>query len=252
MLKFSIVIPIYNEEDSIRNLYFSLKEAMETIGGPYEIIFVNDGSKDNSQDMLDNIEAKPSGLIIVSLNKRSGQSSAMQAGFDIARGEFIITMDGDLQNDPKDIPKLIDAINEGYDIVCGWRKNRKDPYAKLFASRIARAIRRAIFNERVHDPGCTLRILKRDILQNVYLFKGAHRFFTLIMLKLGYKLGEIEVEHHPRRFGRSKYNISNRLFEGIVTTLLFSLFDIKSLMKNKPLYEIKDIDRCENYKNYVI
>lgn len=243
MLKFSVVIPLYNEEDSIKDLHLSLKKVMDTLGTSHEIIFINDGSKDRSQQILNSICVEQSNLTIINLSKHGGQSIAMQAGFDVARGELIITMDADLQNDPQDIPKLLDKMKEGYDIVCGWRYDRKDPYTKLFISRVACVIRRIIFKEDVHDPNCTLRIFKRGVLKNISLFKGAHRFFTLIMLKLGYKLGEIKVEHRQRRFGKSKYNISNRLFEGIIAILLFSLFDIKSLMKRRPLYEIKNIAR---------
>lgn len=231
MIKISVVIPIYDEEGSIRKLYLSLIKVMARLGAPYEIIFVNDHSKDRSLEVLNSLDLQPSNLTIVNLKEHSGQSMALQAGFNIVQGELIVTMDADLQNDPEDIPNLLCKINEGYDVVCGWRYNRKDPFTKLLVSRISRVIRRIVFKEKVHDPGCTLRIFKKDVLKDISLFKGAHRFFTLIMLRQRYKIGEIRVKHHRRKFGKSKYNINNRLFEGIITFIKFFLFDVNYLMR---------------------
>lgn len=233
MLKFSIVIPIYNEEETVVPLYLSLKRVMDRMEQSYEIIFVNDGSTDNSLGVLNSIDSKPANLIIVNLNKHSGQSAALQAGFDIAEGELIITMDGDLQNDPEDIPKLLEKMKEGFDVVCGWRYNRIDPFSKVFPSKIASTFLRIITRENIHDFGCTLRIFKKEILKNVYLSGGMHRFFVLIMFKLGYKIGEVKVKHYPRRFGCSKYNISNRLLQCLIDSMRILLFDIKKLMKRK-------------------
>lgn len=229
--KFSIIIPIYNEERAIHSLYFSLKATMDSLKQSYEIIFVNDGSRDRSLEMLNNINLEQSNLVIVNLSKHSGQSIAMQAGFDIAQGELIITMDGDLQYDSVDIPKLLNKINEGYDVICGWRRKRKDSLEKVLLSKIFANMRRIVFKEKIHDPGCTFRVFKRDILKNIFLFSGVHRFFTLITLKLGYKIGEIEVEHYHRRFGHSKYNVWNRLPEVVMVLIQLSLFDIYKLMK---------------------
>ena len=245
-MKFSIVIPIYNEEETIIPLYSSLRHAMKKMGQFYEIIFINDGSTDSSLDMLKSINLESAHLVhlvIVNLNKHSGQSIAMQAGFDTAGGELIITMDGDSQNDPEDIPKLLNKMNEGYDIVCGWRYNRRDSWSKVFISKIASAMFRIITKENIHDFGCTLRIFKKEVLKNVYLSIGMHRFFILIMSKLGYKVAEVKVKHHPRRFGRSKYNIRNRLLECLIDSMRISLFDIHRLMKRKSDYQIKEVIR---------
>jgi glycosyltransferase involved in cell wall biosynthesis len=219
---------------------------MERMGQSYEIVFVNDGSTDSSLDILKSINFESAHLVhlvIVNLNKHSGQSIAMQAGLDAAGGELIITMDGDLQNVPEDIPKLLDKLNEGYDVVCGWRYNRKDPWDKVFISKIASVLRRILTKESIHDFGCTLRIFKKDVLKNVYLSAGMHRFFTLVMSKLGYKVAEVKVKHHPRRFGRSKYNIHNRLLECLIDSMRISLFDIRELMKRKSDYQIREVIR---------
>lgn len=223
MLKFSVVIPVYNEEPSIPLLYMSLKDAMDKMGQPYEIIFVDDCSTDNSVDVLSSIGSETSNLIAISLNKHSGQSVAMQAGFDTAKGELIITMDGDLQYDPKDIPNLLNKMREGYDIVCGWRYNRIDPQSKLLTSKAACALRRMITKENIHDFGCNFRIFKRTVIKNIYFSGGMHRFFTLIMFRLGYKAAEVKVEHRFRRFGHSNYNLYNRLAECLVDFIRISL-----------------------------
>lgn len=243
MLRFSVIVPIYNEEDSIRRLYYSLKNVMDRIGQSYEIIFINDGSDDSSCEVLDSIELKSANLVVINLNKRSGQSAAMQAGFDIAQGELIITMDGDLQNDPEDIPGLLDKLEAGYDVVCGWRYDRKDSWRQIVSSKVANIIRKIFTEEPVHDVGCTLRIFKKEVLQNVYLTGGLHRFFTLIVSKLGYKIGELKVRHHHRKFGKTKYNIPDRLQEGIIDLIRISLCDIHKLMRRKSSYEIKEVIR---------
>lgn len=240
MIKFSIVIPIYNEEGSIEPLYFSLKKVMEKLKQSYEIIFVNDSSTDRSLQALNGINTIPANLIIVNLCRHSGESAALQAGFDIARGEIIITMDGDCQNDPEDIPDLLNKMDAGLDVVCGWRYSRKDPWDKVVASKIANSARRIIMKEKIHDVGCTLRVFKRSVLKNVYLSKGMHRFFTLIMAKLGYRIGEIKVRHYPRRSGRSKYHIWNRL-RGIMDLITISKSDIYELTKRKTDYAIKEV-----------
>ncbi len=233
MLKFSVVIPIYNEEGSIRQICFSLKNAMDKLGRPYEIIFVNDGSDDKSLSVLNSVDLRLPDLVVVNLKKHSGKSQAMQAGFDTAQGELIITIDGDMQYEPNDILRLLEKMEEGYDAVCGWRYKRNDPWIKKISSKIAVTARRHITGERLHDPACNLAIFKKDVLKNIYLSKGMHRFIMLIVFKLGYKVGEVKVGHCQRRFGESKYNIHNRLFEGIIDLALLSLFDIRQLIKQK-------------------
>lgn len=244
MLKFSLVIPVYNEKESVVILYMSLRQVMDKIKQAYEIIFVDDCSTDGTFEALSGIDLRPANLIIARLSKHGGQSEAMQAGFDIARGELIITMDGDLQNDPGDIILLWEKITkDDYDIVCGWRYERKDPLNKLLVSRIACALRRAITKENIHDFGCSFRIFKRTVLNNVYFSRGMHRFFVLIMRKLGYKIGEIKVRHNPRRFGKSKYNLYNRLFESLTDFTLILLSDTRKMLRYKTNHQIERIVR---------
>lgn len=228
---YSIVIPIYNEEQAVVSLYLSLKRVMDRPEESYEIIFVDDCSTDGSLKMLKSIVPVQSDLVILSLSKHSGQSAAMQAGFDACRGELIITMDGDLQNSPFDIPKLIDKLNEGFDVVCGWRYERKDPKVKLLVSKIAGYLRRIITKEEIHDFGCTLRLFKREVLDGIYFSRGMHRFFTLIMIKLGYRIGEVKTKHYPRKYGKSKYNICNRTIEPLIDFIRLNLFGVHCLKK---------------------
>ncbi len=242
MLKFSLVIPVYNEKESVAILYMSLRRVMDRLRQAYEIIFVDDCSIDGTFEALSGIDLRPANLIVAGLSKHSGQSIAMQAGFDIAQGEWIITMDGDLQNDPEDIILLREKMIKGdYDIVCGWRYERKDPLNKLLVSKIACALRRAITKENIHDFGCSFRIFKRVVLNNVYFSTGMHRFFVLIMHKLRYKIGEIKVKHNPRRFGKSKYNLYNRLFECLIDFTRILLFDTRKALKRKAKYQIERI-----------
>lgn len=240
-VKLSVVIPIYNERDSILPLCHSLRQVMCGLNQRYEVIIVNDGSSDGSIDELRRLDCNPRDFIIVDLKMNKGKSLALQAGFDIAQGEYIITMDGDLQNDPADIPKLLDRIKEGFDVVCGWRYQRKDSWSKVQSARVACIVRRTIFGERIHDVGCALRVFKKDTLKNVFLSGRLHRYLTLVMLKAGYKIGEVRVAHHRRIYGKTKYGISKRLFEGIIDLLLLCLFDVHKLTGRRQDYEIREI-----------
>jgi glycosyltransferase involved in cell wall biosynthesis len=243
MIKYSVVIPVYNEEESLALLFASIKNVMDKLNCAWEVIFVNDHSKDNSLQTLKNIDTQGRRLLIVDLKKHYGQSVSLQSGFDNAQGEIIITMDGDLQNDPEDIPKLLGKLEEGFDVVCGWRYPRKDPRFKIWSAKIAYAVRKVINKENIHDVGCTLRVLKKESLNSVYLSGGLHRFFSLIMLKLGYKIGEVKVRHQERRFGKTKYNIRNRLFQGLKDLIRIKIYGIKALMTPSTTYEIREIIR---------
>jgi glycosyltransferase involved in cell wall biosynthesis len=210
-MKFSVVIPAYNEERSLPLLYPALKKIMDGLGQPYELIFVNDGSSDRTADFLRSASRCDSAIINVELEKNQGQSAALQAGFDQARGEYIITLDGDLQNDPADIPRLWDKLNEGYGLVCGWRFKRSDPLGKCLEANIAGILRRLITGEKIHDFGCGLRIFPRELLSKIRLSRGLHRFFALLALRAGYKVAELKVSTLPRRFGKSRYKVLARL-----------------------------------------
>ncbi|MBU1997922.1 MAG: glycosyltransferase family 2 protein [Candidatus Omnitrophota bacterium] len=229
-VKFSVVIPVYNEEKSILPLHDSLCNIMDKMRENYEIIFVNDGSQDKTRHILNGLFVKSLHLLVVNFNKNRGQSLAMQAGFDVAKGEFIITIDGDLQNDPSDIPLMFHKINQGYDVVCGWRYKRHDPRIRVFLAMLSSVIRKIVFREVIHDPGCTLRIFKKDAVKDIFLFTGTHRLFALIMSRLGYKLGEVKVIHHKRKFGNSKYSIYTKIIDGVAIFIKFCLFDMQKLM----------------------
>ncbi|MGH7198617.1 MAG: glycosyltransferase family 2 protein [Candidatus Omnitrophota bacterium] len=222
-VKYSAVIPVHNEEGSVLPLYERLKTVLDGLGEPYEIIVVDDASTDESLAKLESIRPDSPGLVVLSLKIRSGQSSALQAGFDAARGEILITLDGDLQNDPEDIPKLLEKLKEGYDIVCGWRYDRKDAISKKIASLIANAVRRALFKETIHDVGCSLRVFKRSVLKEIFLSSEDHRFFTAFAAQQGFQIGEVEVRHHPRQHGKSKYGIWTRLIRGILDLIKVKL-----------------------------
>lgn len=239
--KISVIVPIHNEKFSIRPLYLSLQQSMGATGQLYEIIFVNDYSTDGSLNELNGLCLGAKNLTIISLSRKYGQSLAMQAGLDIACGELIVTMDGDLQNDPQDIPKLLNKMNEGFDMVCGWRHKRNDPYGKVLVSKVASFARRIVTGERIHDFGCGLRVFRKDIVKDVYLSSGMHRFFALIIFKRGYKIGEVKVKHSPRRFGYSKYNIHNRLRECLFCFIRILFFDIPKATGEKPDYIISQI-----------
>ena len=200
--KISVVVPLYNEEGNVVKLHEKIVSACKEIKQEYEIIFVDDGSKDNTV----NNAKKLSPLILIELRKNFGQTAAFDAGFKASSGDIIVTMDGDLQNDPSDIPLLLDKMDEGYDIVSGWRKKRKDSLEKKIFSRTANLLRKILLKDSIHDSGCSLKAIKRKALEEVDLFGEMHRFIPAILEFDGWKVGEIEVSHHPRIHGKTKYN----------------------------------------------
>jgi dolichol-phosphate mannosyltransferase len=214
MIKYSVIVPIYNEQDSIEELHGSLSLAMRSLGSSFEIIYVNDASCDHSADILMKISSMPE-TIVVNLGSHLGKSAALQAGFEHSRGAIIITIDADLQCEPADIQLLLNKKNEGFDVVCGWRHKRCYPCSKIIASNIANYIRRLVFKETIHDVGCSFRVYSRDAFGALNLYRERHRFITAILKKKGFSLGEVKVSHYPRRFGASKYGIIDRLFSSI-------------------------------------
>ncbi len=207
MSKVSVVIPILNEEDNINILYKELKRALEGI--EYEIIFIDDGSIDRSFTILLELKKTDNRIKVIKFRRNFGQTAALSAGFDHAKGDIIVTMDGDLQNDPMDIPKLIQKIDKGYDIVCGWRKRRKDPFLKRrLPSILANRLISLVTKVKLHDYGCTLKAFKKDIVKNIKLYGEMHRFIPAIVSWMGVKITEVEVNHRARKYGRSKYGLS--------------------------------------------
>ncbi len=207
----SIVVPIYNEEGNIPLLYQAVKGVMDSIGRNYEVIFIDDGSIDKSFSILENIKAGDDKVIVIGFRKNFGQTAAMAAGFDYAEGDIIITMDADLQNDPNDIPKLIDAIKD-VDIVSGWRKDRKDKLiTRRLPSMLANWLISKVTGVYLHDYGCTLKAYRKEVVKSIKLYGEMHRFIPAVASWLGVSIKEVVVAHHPRRFGKSKYGISRTL-----------------------------------------
>lgn len=210
----SIIIPFYNEEENVNPLFEKLSSVLETIPKNIEIIVIDDGSIDKTFEKLKQV--KISGLKLVKFKKNFGQTSALAAGFEFSVGEIIITMDSDLQNDPKDIPKLLAKIKEGYDIVSGWRKKRKIAFwSRKLPSFFANIIIRKVTGVKLHDFGCTLKAYKKEVIKNINLYGELHRFIPILASVYGAKITEIEVQDHKRKYGYSKYNIF-RIFKVIL------------------------------------
>ena len=229
----SIVIPADNEEDNIPILYEKLKGVLERLGREYEIIFVDDGSVDRTWERLKEIAEKDQRVKLIRFRKNYGQTAAMYAGFQHATGEVIITLDADLQNDPEDIPMLLQKLEEGYDILSGWRRDRKDPFlSRRLPSMIANWIISKVTGVELHDYGCTLKAYRADIIKRLELYGDMHRFLPALTKRFGAKITEIPVRHHPRLYGKSKYGI------GRTVRVILDIFLVKFLNEyiNKPMY----------------
>ena len=200
--KISIVVPLYNEEGNVEELHKKIVKSCNQLKKGYEIIFVDDGSTDKTVKLV----KKLSPLKLIELRKNFGQTAAFDAGFKEAKGEIIITMDGDLQNDPNDIPLLLKKMGEGFDVVSGWRKNRKDSIEKKIFSRSANILRKILLKDSIHDSGCSLKAYKAEALKTIDLYGEMHRFIPAILELDGWKVGEVVVSHHPRIHGTTKYN----------------------------------------------
>jgi glycosyltransferase involved in cell wall biosynthesis len=198
----SAVVPLYNEEGNVKELHRRISEACREIGKSYEIIFIDDGSKDGTVKDCKGLTP----LKLIKFRKNFGQTAAFDAGIKEAKGEIVITMDGDLQNDPKDIKLLLEEMNKGFDVVSGWRAQRKDPLSKKIFSRTANMLRKVLIHDNIHDSGCSLKAYKRECFNDVDLFGEMHRFIPAILELQGYKVGEVKVSHHPRIHGVTKYN----------------------------------------------
>jgi len=211
-LNISVIIPLLNEEENIPILYQELTDVLSGTGLEYELIFVDDGSTDRSYSILLDIQKCDDHLIIISFRRNFGQTAALSAGFDHARGDMIITMDADLQNDPRDIPRLIEKLGEGYDLINGWRFDRKDPFInRRLPSIIANWVISTTTHVKLHDYGCTLKAFRKEITQNIRLYGEMHRFIPAIASGLGAAIAEVKVNHRERRFGKSKYGISRTI-----------------------------------------
>jgi len=205
----SIVIPIRNESENIPRLYQELTTALGRFGRSYELLMIDDGSTDNSFELLAGLQAEDPRLRVISFRRNFGQTAAFAAGFAMARGRYIITSDGDLQNDPADIPAMVERLEQGFDIVCGWRKNRKDPFvSRRLPSIIANRIISIATGVALHDYGCSLKVFRAEVVKPLKLYGEMHRFLPAIASEMGVRIDEVVVNHRARVHGRSKYGIS--------------------------------------------
>ena len=220
----SVVVPVFNEEQNVPLLYSAIKKAVDNLDLLTEIIFVDDGSTDGTRDKLKEIAAADPDFRAVFLRKNFGQSAAMAAGFSISTGDVLVTMDGDLQNDPADIPKLLSKLEEGYDVVSGWRKNRQDKlFIRKVPSFIANRLICSVTHVDLHDTGCALKAYRREVIQGIRLYGEMHRFLPALTKIEGARIAEIPVNHHARKFGKSKYNLT-RTFRVLMDLSSLNLF----------------------------
>ena len=228
-LYLSVIVPVYNEEGAVAGLYQEILDVCQKINKPFEIIFVNDGSSDRTLDVLKSL----SPIKIINLRANFGQTAAMDAGIKAASGFYLATLDGDGQNDPAEIPKLIEKLEmDDLDVVSGWRKNRKDTFMKKFSSKCAAFIRKLLINDGIHDSGCSLKVYKSECFKGVTLYGEMHRFIPAILKIKGFKIGEMVVNHRPRTTGKTKYNWK-RGIKGILD--MFSVWFWKKYA-NRPLH----------------
>ncbi len=217
-MDFSVVIPVFNEAEGLPSLVALLRDALYGLGGRFEIIFVDDGSSDGSAAYLKDLAAADQRVVFVQLRRNYGQTAAMMAGIQHASGEVIIPMDADGQNDPHDIPKLLAKLEEGFDVVSGWRKSREDAaFTRVLPSKLANALISRLLGVKLHDYGCTLKAYRREVIEDVRLYGEMHRFIPIFAAWEGAKVTELPVLHHPRRFGTSKYGL------GRITRVLLDL-----------------------------
>ena len=225
----SVVVPLYNEEENAPLLQAELAAALS--GLAHEVIFVDDGSTDRT---LSRLTSAPE-IRILQFEKNAGQSAALYAGANAARGEVVVLIDGDLQNDPADIPRLLAEIERGADLVCGYRAQRKDTLVKRLTSRIANFVRSRFTKDGVRDTGCTLKAMRRECVRTLVPFKGMHRFIPALVKGAGYRLVEIPVNHRARKFGTSKYGLGNRAVRATV-----DMFGVRWLLSRQLTYKVRD------------
>jgi len=233
-MKLSIVIPVYNESGSLALLRDSLYQAMEHYKHPWEVIFVDDGSSDDSFKKLeDYAQLDPDHILVLSFRRNFGQTAAIAAGIDYAQGEIIVLMDADLQNDPRDIPMMLEKLDQGYDVVSGWRINRQDSFiTRTLPSRIANGLISRVTGVHLHDYGCTLKAYRREVITGFRLYGEMHRFIPAYAGHVGAKIIEVQVRHHPRKYGKTKYGLERTV------KVILDLFTVKFLISysHKPLY----------------
>lgn len=229
-MKLSFIIPVFNEEKSLERLYSEILENIEN--KDYEIIFIDDGSSDNSFNIMERLAKRDKRVKIIKFRKNFGKSASLQTGFENAKGDIIFTMDADLQDNPTEIPEFIEKIEEGYDLVTGWKKNRKDPISKTIPSKFFNFITSVSFKLKLHDYNCGFKAYKKEVINEIDIYGEMHRYIPAIVHTKGFKVTEIPVEHRPREFGKSKYGVERYLrgFLDLLTVKLLTSFT------HSPLY----------------
>ena len=232
-MNLSVIIPVYNEQENLPMLYEALLKALEPLPVAWDVILVDDGSRDGSLKVLEQLAAKDQRLRVVSLRRNFGQTAAIAAGIDHSDGEVIVLMDADLQNDPADIPMLLQKIEEGYDVVSGWRAKRKDAYiTRTLPSNLANGLISWVTGVHLHDYGCTLKAYRREVITGFRLYGEMHRFIPVYASSYGARIIELPVNHNPRKFGKTKYGLERTV------KVILDLFTVKFLSSfgNKPIY----------------
>ena len=236
MVDLSIVIPVYNEEENLAHLWPELRSVLEPLGLAFEVVFVDDGSRDRSAELIRTFREADPRVRLVRLKLNAGETAATDAGFKAARGRWVVTMDADLQNDPHDIPGLLSHLDR-WDAVTGWRVNRGegDTLVRRISSRVANRARNWLSDESIQDSGCTFRAFRRECLRGLVLYRGFHRFIPTLLKMRGYRVIEVPVRNRPRRYGQSKYGVINRVFVATADLL------VVRWMKNRLLrYEVAE------------
>ena len=247
-LEISIIVPVYNEEENIEPMHSEITEVMKTLRAGYELIFVNDGSVDSTAQKLEEIQKNDHSVVVISFRRNFGQTAALSAGFDHARGDVIVTLDGDMQNDPHDIPLLLEKI-KNFDIVSGWRKNRQDKtLSRKLPSIIANKLISAVTGVKLRDYGCTLKAYRREVVKTIKLYGEMHRFIPAIASMMGVSYCEVPTHHRARKFGKTKYGISRTM------RVILDLITVKFLLSyhTRPIHMFGPIGIAAGFLGFVI
>ncbi|MBN2583958.1 MAG: glycosyltransferase family 2 protein [Planctomycetes bacterium] len=235
----SVVAPAYNEAENVGPLVAEVAETLADLGRPWEMVITNDGSQDETPEILRQLMHECGRLRVLSMRRRSGQTAAVDAALRAARGQFVATLDADRQNDPHDIPRLLKHLEAGEcDMVNGWRKDRNDPWLRLVSTKIANGVRNWLTHETIHDSACGLKVFRRECLARLKLYNGMHRFMPTLMRMEGYRVLEVPVNHRPRTAGTAKYGVWNRVFKA-----LRDAFAIRWMQSRTVLYEADEWER---------
>lgn len=230
-MEISVVVPLYDESQSLPELVEKVGEVLDDVS--FEMILIDDGSEDNSWEVIKDLRTKYSWIKGISLQRNYGKSTALQAGFDIVKGRYVVTLDADLQDDPAEIPAMVDKLKSGYDLVSGWKKERKDPWSKVIPSKFFNAVTRWVTGIKLNDFNCGLKAYKKEVVEKIHLYGELHRYVPLLAKWEGYhQIGEKEVEHHPRKYGRTKFGLS-RFMHGFLD--LLTLVFVNNYM-NRPMH----------------